>query len=98
MKRAFVLICALFLIGNVFAETKPSPASQPTKTTSVESIKPAKVVDYYIVLDKYDAFTAELKKMLNEGWQPWGDLSVEERTDMYGHTANYYIQAMVKFE
>jgi hypothetical protein len=98
MKRAFVLICALFLIGNVFAETKPSPASQTTKSTSVESIKPVKVIDYYIVLDKYDAFIAELKKMLNEGWQPWGDLSVEERTDMYGHTANYYIQAMVKYQ
>jgi hypothetical protein len=98
MKRAFVLICALFLIGNVFAEKKPNPASQATKNTSVESIKPVKVVDYYIVLDKYDAFTAEVKKLLNDGWQPWGNLSVEERTDMYGHTANYYIQAMVKYQ
>lgn len=98
MKKLLIAVFALCLAVNIFAETKPSPASQPTKPTSVESIKSAKVVDYYIVLDKYDAFIAELKKMLNEGWQPWGDLSCQTRTDMYGQTANFYMQAMVKYE
>ena len=97
MKKIVLLAISLCLALNTFAETKPNPVPQKGKTTTVNA-ETRRVVDYYIVVGRYDDFMSELKKMLDEGWQPWGDCSCQLRSEMMGTPVYFYMQAMVKYE
>lgn len=60
------------------------------------------IIDYEIINLQWQSSVVEaVKKMMAEGWKPWGNLlvttSYEERTQ-YGNTSHEYSQAMVKYK
>lgn len=62
-----------------------------------------KIIEYQIVgRDSSTALSDEVNGMISEGWQPFGDLSVQQLVVEEGFTGEgyqyYFNQAMVRYE